>query len=243
MPEWQSELMDVTIYVGESFTYSFGDAVNRYDQDVEVSMELGSTKNFAYYDKKNNNYIIMGEFLVPGYWKLNVVTNEVKNGRTYVYEKYFYLHVLEKNFGNRNIIIPVDPDTGMPIIYDEVLKKESLIREEEDYDKPMPYVINFDSTGLMQIGWSRKLNPPPNYPEIPQAKLVVSGNPRQLQEANRVVPVRENSEEFDLLIRTIVELEALEINLVDQYKDKLDIEFSWDIVGYTSDDVLLQFDF
>ena len=100
-------------------------------------MELGSTKNFAYYDKKNNNYIIMGDFLVPGYWKLNVVTNEVKNGRTYVYEKYFYLHVLEKNFVNRNIIIPVDPDTGMPIIYDEVLKKESLIREEEDYDKPM----------------------------------------------------------------------------------------------------------
>lgn len=50
-------------------------------------MELGSTKNFAYYDKKNNKYIIMGEFLVPGYWKLNVVTNEVKNGRTYVYEK------------------------------------------------------------------------------------------------------------------------------------------------------------
>ena len=60
-----------------------------------------------------------------------------------------------------------------------------------------------------------------------------------MQEANRVVPVRENSEEFDLLIRTIVELEALEVNLVDQYKDKLDIEFSWDIVGYTSDDVLL----
>lgn len=60
-----------------------------------------------------------------------------------------------------------------------------------------------------------------------------------MQEANKVVPVRENSEEFDLLIRTIVELEALEINFVDQYKDKLDIEFSWDIVGYTSDDVLL----
>ena len=199
-------------------------------------MELGSTENFALYDQRNNKYVIQGKLSRLGYWKLNVVVSEVKNGRTYIYEKHFYLHVLDKDSSSGNEVIQVDPITGLPI-YDDVLKKESLIRGDEDATKPLPYVIDFTSTGLMSIGWTRKLKPPSNYTEIPLSKLVVTGDPRQLQQVDRVVAVRENSEEYDLFIRKIIELDALEVIFVDQYKDQIDIKFSWDVVGYTSDDV------
>ena len=85
MPVWMEVIQDRTIYAGETFTYEFGEALNRYDQDIDVSMELGSTEDFAFYDHINNSYVVKGDLMKLGYWRLSIFATEVKNGRSYSY--------------------------------------------------------------------------------------------------------------------------------------------------------------
>ena len=44
---------------------------------------------------------------------------------------------------------------------------------EQAEDKPIPYIVNFSSTGMMEIGWSDKMNPPQNLTQIPPALVAV----------------------------------------------------------------------
>ena len=158
-------VQDKTIYVGESFTYSFGDAVNRFNQELDVMMDLGETGDFAFYNNITNSYVVVGDQVQQGYWKLNIVAKEVKNGRTYMYDKIFYLRVIwpfEMPDEETKPPVVIDPVTGDPVAGD-YLKKESLIRESRDENKPLPYVVDFDSKGVMTIGWTRNLIKPGNY--------------------------------------------------------------------------------
>ena len=51
-------------------------------------------------------------------------------------------------------------------------------------------------------------------------------------------------EEMNQLINKIIELEALEVQIVDEYKEPVkDVGFTWDIVNYSSDDIQLKFVF
>ena len=102
-----------------------------------------------------------------------MIASEVKNGRTYTYNKQFYIRVIDKDsISPDNPFVPIDEETGEPIIPKQ-LDKNSLARENKDKNKPLPYVIDFDATSLMTIGWTRKLIPPEDYPEIPKAKTKV----------------------------------------------------------------------
>lgn len=87
---------DKTIYVGENFTYSFGEALNRFNQELSVDMDLGSTADFAYFDRTTNSYQVAGNLVKPGYYRLIIHASEVKNGRTYNYKKIFYLRVVQQ---------------------------------------------------------------------------------------------------------------------------------------------------
>ena len=87
----------------------------------------------------------------------------------------------------------------------------------------------------MSIGWNRKLKPPPNYPDIPEAKLVACRETRQLQAVDKVKPVIDSSKESDRYNLEVFELDALEIKFVDELKEEIDLEFSWDIVEFTSE--------
>ena len=80
--------------MGETFTYEFGAPINRYEQVLDVTMDLGSTKDFAFYDKINNSYVLEKALVNPGYWKLSVFASEVNKDRIYSYQKSFYLRVL-----------------------------------------------------------------------------------------------------------------------------------------------------
>ena len=35
----------------------------------------------------------------------------------------------------------------------------------------------------------------------------------------------------------IIELDALEVQFVDEFKEKIDVEFTWDIVKYSPEDI------
>ena len=88
-----------------------------------------------------------------GYWKYTITATEVKFETTFVYEKVFYLIVIE---------LPEEPDVIDPIAPIEdaatgYLTKEYLIRGDMSDGKPQPYFKSLDATGLMTIGWTKKL--------------------------------------------------------------------------------------
>ena len=47
-------------------------------------------------------------------------------------------------------------------------------RSAKNKDKPIPYIVSFEKTGLMHIGWTDKMQPPPDLDEIPPALVAVS---------------------------------------------------------------------
>ena len=50
---------------------------------------------------------------------------------------------------------------------------DGIVTETKTYEtyeeRPYPYIIDFSPTGLMQIGWSNKMNPPSKISDIPPA--------------------------------------------------------------------------
>lgn len=120
-----------------------------------------------------------------------------------------------------------------------------MIREDRDDNRPYPFVKNFDSKGVMTIGWTHKLIRPEDYMDIPETKFTVTGSPRKLQNADeiKVVNIVESEQEYEKFIRKILELEAMEVKFVSGENEKVEIGFTWDIRSYNSDEIKLQFTF
>ena len=75
MPPWMKQLHDVTIEVGDSFSYEFGAAVNRYNQPMNVMMRLDKTRQFSFFDKERNSYNVLNVTIADlGYWRLLVIS-------------------------------------------------------------------------------------------------------------------------------------------------------------------------
>lgn len=206
IPQWMAEIKDQVIFIGEKKRFDLGEAVNQYQEEIEVIVDLGVKKTayFVYYTKETNSMEINGSkltFADLGYWKIIVSATETKFDETYVYEKVFYIRVME--MPEDDSPVPVGPE-GIPLSGQIV--KESLIRESNE-SKPVPFVEGLDSTGLLTIGWSNRLVPPSDYAEIAETTILVQGVPqdspsdqrRQLQSEGgdvRLRPIRESSEEF-----------------------------------------------
>lgn len=56
----------------------------------------------------------------------------------------------------------------MPIVDDVEPWEPDTIPDPE---RPIPYVADMTSTGMLVIGWDRKMNPPNNITVIPPTKI------------------------------------------------------------------------
>ena len=45
--------------------------------------------------------------------------------------------------------------------------------ENDESDRPIPYIVDFSPTGLMNIGWSDRMNPPKVLDDIPPALVAI----------------------------------------------------------------------
>ena len=139
---------------------NFGSPVNRFDQEMSISLkEQGIKRNatFASFNTEKNSLRIDGSKMVYpddlGYWKFVYEASETQNGFKYTQEKVFYIIVQKKP--ELEPTPATDPD-GTPVegrrSYFQI---EDIIKEDRgDGRKPVPYVKSFDSKGLMTIGWS-----------------------------------------------------------------------------------------
>ena len=95
MPTWMKYLDDLTLYVGISFEYNFGAPVNRYDEPLAVSLDLDKASQFSVYNSQRNSLTMRPmDSKDLGYWRIIVTASEFKNGETYSYQRYFYVHVI-----------------------------------------------------------------------------------------------------------------------------------------------------
>lgn len=52
-------------------------------------------------------------------------------------------------------------------------------------------------------------------------------------------PPNEDETQYNEFINQIIELDALEVKFVDEFKEKIDVQFKWDIVKYSGKDLQL----
>ena len=45
--------------------------------------------------------------------------------------------------------------------------------QKTDPDRPIPYIVDLSSTGVLKIGWNKEMVPPANVTEIPPTKIAV----------------------------------------------------------------------
>lgn len=140
---------------------------------------------------------------------------------------------------------------------------------EDPAGKPVPYVKEFDSTGLLTIGWSSKMQPVKDYSAIKHSTLIVKGVPQQpartlstaaipsnqskagASESNggdldcdRIVPIYESQDEFAMYASQLIKLGAVEVHLEDQYQDKIEgAGVTWEITAYSEDSLKIKIKF
>lgn len=62
-----------------------------------------------------------------------------------------------------------------PIYYDEWAAPVLRVNKTQpfDPDRPIPYIHDLRIDGILVIGWDRKMTSPPDFIEIPPAKVAV----------------------------------------------------------------------
>ena len=48
--------------------------------------------------------------------------------------------------------------------------------QEEDKERPIPYIIDLSSNGILQIGWDKRMRPPETIDTIPPTKIAVEAH-------------------------------------------------------------------
>ena len=51
--------------------------------------------------------------------------------------------------------------------------KRGNMTQKTDSDRPIPYIVDLSSTGILKIGWNKEMMPPQNVTEIPPTKIAV----------------------------------------------------------------------
>ena len=102
----------------------------------------------------------------------------------------------------------------------------------------------------MSIGWPYYLAPLDENIDLERVKndsFKGKGVPRNLQsndERIRLLPVDMKKEEFDILLRQQIQLNTLEVDIVDNFGERInDIKFTWSLVQYENDQIKINFQF
>lgn len=151
-----------------------------------------------------------------------------------------------------------------PIYYDEwnfpIIKGE---KQEFEPDRPIPYIRDLRTDGLLIIGWDRRMTVPGNYTVIEPSKVAVEEQYERREdrfwEDRRVRSLR-SYDDFEILENSIDMvyfadkntrfyeqmklLDALELLITpDDIETGIRLNFTWEMVGYTQDWIYIQLTF
>ena len=169
-----------------------GDPLSETGQRMDVTLSGGFAELFVQLDKTFNIARIKQSSLyedLVGTYKIDVVGTYQGMYATITEKSYFLLTILpakEEPEPEVIIIAPVvveQPEEKTDAIIIEEWDGQVFLEEPEvelnarsakNKDKPIPYIVSFEKTGLLQIGWTDEMQPPIDLAEIPPALVAVS---------------------------------------------------------------------
>lgn len=243
-----------------------GNNINQFGEKTRVTIQTASlAEDFINYNPETNAIVVIGYQLSQKYigtWKINVVSEYVDpRGRYHKFESDYELEVYEEK--TTQIITPQQDEKEQEPIYQEVSDFDGIVvlEAQDELDRPVPYIANFTPTGLMTIAWDRKMKAYEKPQEIPATKVAVDVELVQAEileqqpEGLRRRKLNQSPESADEIlmrdeiqreIRRMMILDALEVKMVsDQDSEELTVlkKFSWDVVDFFDDKILIQIDF
>lgn len=175
------------------------------------------------------------------YHRIEVITEETVNNKTFTYRKSFYLRVVKPEGST-----PVSPKPTSSAYKSGWVVTEMIVRDEISSDKPIPQVLDLDAMGRMTIGWSRDMLPPKDVPIIEKIKIKAYAQPssdrRALQKGqllnnkiNRTVTVNVSEDVLEQLNSRYFDLDAIEVKILNLVGEtRTDLKPKWKVLAYES---------
>ena len=160
MPPWMEKLTDQELTIGgANLLYNMGEPLNVYKKPMNVSISGGAADLFIRLDTYSNIFMVLQNKLVPefaGIYQIKVTATY--QGPKNLIKLTAYFHLTVKASQNQNpIIIPPEVKKEVIIVekwpglvYEGRFKQPALPKKDE----PIPYIRDFNSTGVMLIGWT-----------------------------------------------------------------------------------------
>ena len=226
-------------------------------------MFLADAFRFAVYDEDLNLFKVNGDLTTKedvGQYEIVVSARLFKDSFDETYEKTFILTIWDDPPEIPEPWFPEDP-----IFYEQW--ETPIIRvnktQEFDPDRPIPYIRDLRNDGLLVIGWDRKMSPPSNYSAIEPTKVAVEEEMerkdirfwetrRKLQDYDYTYyEVLENPSKFSYFANNDTReyemmqlIDALELIITpDDIDEGIQVNFTWDMVGFSGDWIFIQLDF
>ena len=125
---------------------------------------------FSEYNAVLNSYVVNGNKVTDqdiGMYKIIVEATYIDpKGIKQFFSNSFYLHIV----GDSQKKKP-DPDTDDKIQITSPSDFKGLVMfkpQSQNKERPIPYIVDFSSTGVMTIGWDRPMKPYERPVEIPK---------------------------------------------------------------------------
>ena len=181
-PEFMVNLQDQRVKVGDSLIYSLEARLSSYGHEMTVTMDLSNAKSFASYDDSLNQFKVHGSLLEAsdvGNYPISVKATYSNETFSETYTKRFTLTVWNDNEIETETIVEEPWFPEDPIYYPD-WEPENYIRsnmtQEEDKERPIPYIIDLSPNGVLLIGWDKKMRPPEIIESIPPTKIAVEAH-------------------------------------------------------------------
>lgn len=176
-PEFMLDLEDQTILAGDALIYEPDSRLDDYGLEMDMEVDLGDAFRFAEYDPISNQFIIHSTLVTDedaGVYPVDVKARYFNESFNAEFGKTFMLTILPHEKEPPEPWFPEDP------IFYEDWEISSYIRanttQEYDPERPIPQILNLDESGILTIGWDRKMLRPDNITKIEPARVAVEEN-------------------------------------------------------------------
>ena len=147
---------------------------------MQVEVFLGDAFRFLTFNEHFNQFVVQGGLLTQddvGRYPIEVTATFHNDTFSETYTKVFTLTVWDDDLPEEPKSSPWFPPD--PIYYSELESAQIVrvnmtqIEEEDDPDRPIPFIKDLSVEGVLIVGWDREMRTPENFTEIPTSKIAV----------------------------------------------------------------------
>ena len=143
---------------------------------MDVRVFLGDAFRFVTFEKERNMFMVQSKFVSPsdvGEYRIEVKATFFNSTFSETYKKSFMLTIWDDTSPPSEKEPWFPPN---PIFYPDWKPqnyKRGNMTQKIDPERPVPYIVDLSSTGMLKIGWNKEMAPPQNFTEIPPTMIAV----------------------------------------------------------------------